>query len=173
MTCAALCARSARPTCYVSLVDNALLNKIDCFNGQRINKHIGLTKNDPVYAYAREYVFYWNKEPVGYYPVITLNTFKHGGLSETFNGLEAAKARYKRSLGLDDAKVSSRTNTAPKRNYEAEAKAYKAKADQAEARQKAYFAKRLKDFDELFQTLPRAPHPAPRPQRYTDRKSVV
>ena len=139
----------------VGIDGRALLNKIDCFNGQRINKHIGLTKNDPVYAYAREYVFYWNKEPVGYYPVITLNTFKHGGLTETFNGLEAAKARYKRSLGLDDAKVSSRTNTAPKRDFEAEAKARKAKADQAEAKQAAYKAKRLNDFHELFKTLPR------------------
>jgi hypothetical protein len=99
--------------------------------------------------------FTWNNEPVGYYPVITLNTSKHGGQSETFSGLEAATARYRRALGLDDAKVSSRTNTAPKRDFEAEAKAYKAKADQAEAKQAAYKAKRLNDFHELFKTLPR------------------
>ena len=119
----------------VGIDGRALLNKIDCFNGQRINKHIALNKNDPVFAFVREYVFFWNKEPVGYYPVITLNTSKHGGHGETFSGLEAATARYRRALGLDDAKVSSRTNTAPKRDFEAEAKARKAKADQAEANQ--------------------------------------
>ena len=139
----------------VGIDGHALLNKIDSFNGQKINKHIALTKNDPVFAFVREYVFYWNKEPVGHYPVITLNTSKHGGQSETFNGLEAATARYKRALGLDDAKGLSRTKTAPKRDFEAEAKARKAKADQTEAKQAAYKAKRLNDFHELFKTLPR------------------
>ena len=139
----------------VGIDGRALLNKIDCFNGQKINKHIALAKNDPVFAFVREKVFTWNSEPVGYYPIIMLNTSKHGGQSETFSGLEAATARYKRALGLDDARVSGRTKAAPKRDYEAEAKARKAKADQAEARQAAYKAKRLKDFDELFQTLPR------------------
>lgn len=139
----------------VGIDGRALRNKIDSFNGQKINKHIALTKGDPVYAFVREKVFYWNKQPVGYYPVITLNTSKHGGHGETFSGLEAATARYRRALGLDDAKVSSRTNTAPKRDFEAEAKAYKAKADQAEAKQAAYKAKRLNDFHELFKTLPR------------------
>jgi putative DNA primase/helicase len=140
----------------VGIDGRALLNKIDYFNGQKINKHIGLTPNAPVFAFIREFVFFWNKEPVGFYPVITLNTSKHGGLSVVFNGLEAAIARYKRSLGLDVAKkVSSRTNTSPKRNYEAEAKAHKAKADQAEAKQATYKAKRLNDFHELFITLPR------------------
>lgn len=139
----------------VGIDGQALKNKIDSFNGQKINKHIALIKGDPVYAFVREKVFYWNKQPVGYYPVITLNTSKHGGQSETFNGLGAATARYRRALGLDDAKVSSRTNTAPKRDFEAEAKARKAKADQAEAKQAAYKAKRLNDFHELFKTLPR------------------
>jgi len=139
----------------VGIDAHALRNKIDSFNGQKINKHIALTKNDPVFAFVREHVFTWNKEPVGYYPVITLSTSKHGGQSETFNGLGAAIARYRRALGLDDAKVSSRTNTAPKRDFEAEAKARKAKADQAEAKQAAYKAKRLNDFHELFKTLPR------------------
>lgn len=139
----------------VGIDGQALKNKIDSFNGQKINKHIALTKNDPVFAFVREYVFYWNKEPVGHYPVITLNTSKHGGQSETFNGLEAATARYKRALGLDDAKGLSRTKTAPKRDFEAEAKARKAKADQTEAKQAAYKAKRLNDFHELFKTLPR------------------
>ena len=139
----------------VGIDAHALRNKIDSFNGQKINKHIALTKNDPVFAFVREYAFTWNNEPVGYYPVITLNTSKHGGQSETFNGLGAATARYRRALGLDDAKVSSRTNTAPKRDFEAEAKARKAKADQAEAKQAAYKAKRLNDFHELFKTLPR------------------
>ena len=68
----------------VGIDGRALLNKIDCFNGQKINKHIALNKNDPVFAFVREYVFFWNKEPVGYYPVITLNTSKHGGHGETF-----------------------------------------------------------------------------------------
>ena len=139
----------------VGIDGRALLNKIDSFNGQKINKHIALTKNDPVFAFVREYVFYWNKEPVGHYPVITLNTSKHGGQSETFNGLEAATARYKRALGLDDAKGLSRTKTAPKRDFEAEAKARKAKAYQTEAKQAAYKAKRLNDFHELFKNLPR------------------
>jgi putative DNA primase/helicase len=137
----------------VGIDGHALLNKIDSFNGQKINKHIALTKNDPVFAFVREYVFSWNK--VGHYPVITLNTSKHGGHGETFSGLEAATARYKRALGLDDAKGLSRTKTAPKRDFEAEAKARKAKADQTEAKQAAYKAKRLNDFHELFKTLPR------------------
>ena len=112
----------------VGIDAHALRNKIDSFNGQKINKHIALIKGDPVYAFVREKVFYWNKQPVGYYPVITLNTSKHGGHGETFSGLEAATARYKRALGLDDAKGLSRTKTAPKRDFEAEAKARKAKA---------------------------------------------
>jgi putative DNA primase/helicase len=139
----------------VGIDGNALLSKIHSFNGQKINKHIALTKNDPVFAFVREYVFFWNKEPVGYYPVITLNTSKHGGHSVTFSGLEAATARYRRVLGLDDAKVLNRKNTAPKRDFEAEAKARQAKADQAEAKKAAYKAKRLNDFHELFKTLPR------------------
>ena len=139
----------------VGIDAHALRNKIDSFNCQKINKHIALTKNDPVFAFVREYAFTWNNEPVGYYPVITLNTSKHGGQSVTFNGLEAATARYKRVLGLDDAKVSSKTKTAPQRDFEAEAKAYKAKADQAKAKEAAYKAKRLNDFHELFKTLPR------------------
>ena len=139
----------------VGIDGQALKNKIDSFNGQKINKHIALIKGDPVYAFVREKVFYWNKEPVGHYPVITLNTSKHGGHGETFSGLEAATARYKRALGLDDAKGLSRTKTAPKRDFEAEAKARKAKADQTEAKQAAYKAKRLNDFHELFKTLPR------------------
>lgn len=139
----------------VGIDGHALRNKIDSFNGQKINKHIALTKGDPVFAFVREKVFTWNKEPVGYYPIITLNTSKHGGQSETFSGLEAATARYKRALGLDDAKGLSRTKTAPKRDFEAEAKARKAKADQTEAKQAAYKAKRLNDFHELFKNLPR------------------
>ena len=139
----------------VGIDGQALKNKIDSFNGQKINKHIALIKGEPVYAFVREKVFYWNKQPVGYYPVITLNTSKHGGHGETFSGLEAATARYKRALGLDDAKGLSRTKTAPKRDFEAEAKARKAKADQAEAQEAAYKAKRLNDFHELFKTLPR------------------
>ncbi|MCL0138147.1 hypothetical protein M2T37_28100, partial [Klebsiella pneumoniae] len=92
---------------------------------------------DPVFAFVREYVFYWNKEPVGHYPVITLNTSKHGGQSETFNGLEAATARYKRVLGLDDAKGLGRKKTAPKRDFEAEAKAHKAQAEKKAAQEAA------------------------------------
>ena len=139
----------------VGIDGHALLNKIDSFNGQKINKHIALTKNDPVFAFVREYVFYWNKEPVGHYPVITLNTSKHGGQSETFNGLEAATTHYKRVLGLDDAKGLGKTKTAPKRDFEAEAKAHKAQAEKKAAQEAAYKAKVLKEFSELFETLPR------------------
>ena len=142
----------------VGIDGRALLNKISHFNDQKINKHIGLTKHAPVFAFIREFVFYWNKQPVGYYPVITLNTSKHGGATVVFSGKEAATAHYRRALGLDDAKVSGRTKAAPKRDFEAEAKARKAKADQAKAiekREEARKEKRLKDFHELFQTLPR------------------
>jgi hypothetical protein len=42
----------------VGIDGHALKNKIDSFNGQKINKHIALIKGDPVFAFVREKVFY-------------------------------------------------------------------------------------------------------------------
>ena len=125
------------------------------FNGQPLKKGIALTPkyNGKVFVIASEQAYKKHGQVVGYYPIITFKTQKHGGITEVFNGLEAAKDYYDRLLGNSYLSGNNpiRTDWEAKRQAEQRAKLAEEKA----AKQAAYKAKRLNDFHELFKNLPR------------------
>ena len=130
------------------------VQKYISFNGRPLKKGIALTPkyNGKVFVIASEQAYKKHGQVVGYYPIITFKTQKHGGITEVFNGLEAAKDYYDRLQGNSTLSDNNRikTNWEAKRQAEQRAKLSEEKA----AKQAAYKAKRLNDFHELFKTLP-------------------
>ena len=125
------------------------------FNGQPLKKGIALTPKykGKVFVIASEQAYKKHGQVVGYYPIITFKTQKHGGITEVFNGLEAAKDYYDRLLGNSYLSGNNpiRIDWEAKRQAEQRAKLAEEKA----AKEEAYKAKRLKDFADVFNTLPR------------------
>lgn len=125
------------------------------FNGQPLKKGIALTPkyNGKVFVIASEQPYKKYGQVVGYYPIITFKTQKHGGITEVFNGLEAAQDYYNRLQGNSYLSGNNpiRIDWEAKRQAEQRAKLAEEKA----AKEEAYKAKRLKDFADVFNTLPR------------------
>lgn len=125
------------------------------FNSRPLKNGIALTPkyNGKVFVIASEQAYKKHGQVVGYYPIITFKTQKHGGVTEVFNGLEAAQDYYNRLQGNSYLSGNNpiRTNWEAKRKAEQRAKL----AEEEAAKEAAYKAKRLKDFADVFNTLPR------------------
>lgn len=130
------------------------VQKYISFNSRPLKKGIALTPkyNGKVFVIASEQAYKKHGQVVGYYPIITFKTHKHGGVTEVFNGLEAAKDYYDRLHGNSTLSDNNRikTNWEAKRQAEQRAKLSEEKAK----KQNAFQAKRFSDFDALFKTLP-------------------
>jgi phage/plasmid primase-like uncharacterized protein len=130
------------------------VQKYISFNSRPLKKGIALTPKykDKVFVVASEREYKKHGQVVGYYPIITFKTHKHGGITEVFNGLEAAKDYYDRLHGNSTLSDNNRikTNWEAKRQAEQRAKLSEEKAK----KQNAFQAKRFSDFDALFKTLP-------------------
>ena len=136
-------------------IDWQAVQKQITFNGRPLKKGIALTPKykDKVFVVASEREYKKHGQVVGYYPIITFKTHKHGGITEVFNGLEAAKDYYDRLHGNSTLSDNNRikTNWEAKRQAEQRAKLAEEKAAKEEAaKEEAYKAKRLKDFADVF-----------------------
>jgi len=105
-----------------------------------------------VYVRASERAYKRHGQVVCYYPIITFKTVKHGGVTEVFNGKDAAHDYYERLQGNHSKRQYNHQT-----DWEAKRKAHdRFKRAEKEAEQdKAYKEKRFNDFDQLFKTLPR------------------
>lgn len=124
------------------------------FNGRPLKKGIALTPkyNGTVFVIASEREYKKHGQVIGHYPIITFKTQKHGGVTEVFNGLEAAQDYYNRLQGNSYLSGNNpiRIDWEAKRQAEQRAKQAEEKAAQHEAYQK----KRFNEFSELFRSLP-------------------
>lgn len=130
-----------------------LLRKLS-FNDYPIKNGIELTPKykGRVYVRASQHPYKRHGEVVGYYPVITFKTVKGGGDTEVFKGKVAANDYYERLQGnYSKRQYNHQTDWEAKRKTHDRLKQAKKEA----AQDKAYKAKRLNDFHELFKTLPR------------------
>jgi hypothetical protein len=124
------------------------------FNDYPIKNGIELTPKyrGKVYVRASQHPYKKHGQVVGYYPVITFKTVKHGGDTEVFKGKVAAHDYYERLQGNHSKRqYNHQTDWEAKRKTHDRLK----QAEKKSAQDKAYKEKRFNDFDQLFKTLPR------------------
>lgn len=126
------------------------------FNGRPLKGRIELEPRykDKVFVVASEKDFKHKGEVVGSYPIITFKTFKHGGESVVFNGLNTARAHFESILGRTST-IASKVAKVDTSAIIARVQAKKQRQEKEDAKDQAYKDKRLADFDALFKTLPR------------------
>ena len=126
------------------------------FNGRPLKGRIELEPRykDKVFVVASEKDFKHKGEVVGSYPIITFKTFKHGGESVVFNGLNTARAHFESILGRTST-IASKVAKVDTSAIIARVQAKKQRQEKEDAKNQAYKDKRLADFDALFKTLPR------------------
>jgi phage/plasmid primase-like uncharacterized protein len=125
------------------------------FNGRPLKGRIELEPRykDKVFVVASEKDFKHKGEVVGSYPIITFKTFKHGGESVVFNGLNTARAHFESILGRTST-IASKVAKVDTSAIIARVQAKKQRQEKEDAKNQAYKDKRLADFDALFKTLP-------------------